>query len=266
MTDDGPIPFEAKNTSEYLLEEWVDQVPDHAELQILHTLAVTGAPYGYVGGMVGGRMVVFKRIDRDDELLDMITAAEKNIWDRVVEYHELQALVFTEAGIGDRDEFERQLRALEPPITGRDTVNSILSVSPRRDVAEIVVDHDTAEQARAWKQAMDDAAARIKAAEADKAEARNNLVRIADGHDVIVESVVDTDELGNTIYVDKVIARIGRGTFAKTRFVEAHPEIAEITQKKIEVLDVDALKREHPDLYSQFQARVVRGPRKNDPQ
>ena len=64
----------------------------------------------------------------------------------------------------------------------------------------------------------------------------------------------------------KVISRVGLGTFAKTKFVELYPDIADVTMKKVEVLDVDALKREHPDEYRRCQARVVRGPRKNDPQ
>ncbi|QDH93536.1 exonuclease [Gordonia phage Verity] len=260
-TDDGPIPFEAKNTSEYQLEDWVDQVPDHAELQILHTLAVTGAPYGYVGGMVGGRMIVYKRIDRDNEFLEHITHVEAGMWARV----QAALGVLADPDI-DAETCRAELRKLEPALTHRDTVGSILRASGRPDADTLVVDAAVAAEARAWMVAKDQAAQAEKDAKAAKDEARNNLVRIADGHDVIAESTIETDEFGAARAVDKVITRIGPGTFAKTKFIADHPDIADVTMKKVEQLDVDALKREHPDLYDQYRARVVRGPRKNDPQ
>lgn len=261
VTDDGPIPFEAKNTSEYLLSEWTDgEVPDHAELQILHTLDVTGAPYGYVGGMIGGRTVVFKRIDRDEELLEHIRGIESELWGRVCDYYAARRQY--DEGVLDLDEFERIARALEPALSARDTVDSIVGASPRRDTDTIVVDADTAGQAREWMRQYGDAQVLEKQAAEMKAEARNNLVRIADGHAAVAEAGTD-DETGEPI--ERIIARVQRGNFAKARFIEAHPEVADVTMKKIETLDVDALKREHPDLYLQFQSRSVRGPRKSDP-
>ncbi|QPO17043.1 RecE-like exonuclease [Gordonia phage Dexdert] len=270
VTDDGPIPFEAKNTSEYLLSEWTDgQVPDHAELQILHTLDVTGAPYGYVGGMIGGRTVVFKRIDRDPDLLEHIRTVEGELWSRVSAY-----LLEASNMALSVDELEEISRKYEPALTSRDTVDSIVGASPARDVDMIVVDDETAAKAREWMTQYADAQLLEKQAADMKAEARNNLVRIADGHAVIAEQVetithpdMDLDDYQHQADQPdhKVIARVQRGVFAKARFIEAHPEVADVTMKKIEVLDTDALKREHPDLYRQFQSRSVRGPRKGDP-
>lgn len=270
VTDDGPIPFEAKNTSEYLLSEWTDgQVPDHAELQILHTLDVTGAPYGYVGGMIGGRTVVFKRIDRDPDFLEHIRTVEGELWSRVSAY-----LLEASNMALSVDDLEEISRKYEPALTSRDTVDSIVGASPARDVDMIVVDDETAAKAREWMTQYADAQLLEKQAADMKAEARNNLVRIADGHAVIAEQVetithpdMDLDDYQHQADQPdhKVIARVQRGAFAKARFIEAHPEVADVTMKKIEVLDTDALKREHPDLYRQFQSRSVRGPRKGDP-
>lgn len=270
ITDDGPIPFEAKNTSEYLLSEWTDgQVPDHAELQILHTLDVTGAPYGYVGGMIGGRTVVFKRIDRDPDFLEHIRTVEGELWSRVSAY-----LLEASNMALSVDDLEEISRKYEPALTSRDTVDSIVGASPARDVDMIVVDDETAAKAREWMTQYADAQLLEKQAADMKAEARNNLVRIADGHAVIAEQVetithpdMDLDDYQHQADQPdhKVIARVQRGVFAKARFIEAHPEVADVTMKKIEVLDTDALKREHPDLYRQFQSRSVRGPRKGDP-
>ena len=257
-TSDGPIPFEAKNTSEYQLEDWIDQIPDHAELQILHSMAVLNAPYGYVGGMVGGRQIVWRRVERDPELIDYIITTEFALWQRIAKYHELIAGVeYID------DDLEAELRALEPPLSSRDTMSTIVGAAPKRDAEVLMLDAEQAAVAREWHQRYLDAGADEKAAKAAKAEARNNLARIADGHDVIAEAVDDHDE-GEPDH--KVISRVGLGTFAKTKFVELYPDIADVTMKKVEVLDVDALKREHPDEYRRCQARVVRGPRKNDPQ
>lgn len=249
VTDDGPIPFEAKNTSEYLLHEWIDQVPDHAELQILHTLAVTGAPYGYVGGMVGGRRVVFQRIERNEALLQHITDTESALWARVIGYREAIA-----AG-ADPDEAREEF---EPTVTERDTVDSIIGAAPRRDVDEIVLTDEQAERARALVELYRDAQADEKAAISNKADARNKLVQLAAGHTRMLAEVGRDDD-GKPIH--EVIATVQRGNFAKARFIEAHQEIADVTMKKIEVLDVDALKAEHPDLYRQFQSRSIRTPK-----
>ncbi|AKI28687.1 hypothetical protein GTE6_45 [Gordonia phage GTE6] len=257
VTDDGPIPFEAKNTSEYLLSEWTDgQVPDHAELQILHTLDVTGAPYGYVGGMIGGRTVVYKRIDRDEDFLEHIRTVERELWDRVTGY--LLESSNMALGVDDLEEISRRY---EPALTARDTVDSIVGASPRRDVDVNLVDGETAAKAREWMTQYADGQVLEKQAAEMKTEARNNLLRIADGHAVIAEDLsgtgVEYDEPGY-----EEIARVQRGVFAKSRFIEAYPDVADMTMKKVEVLDVDAIKREHPDLYKQFQSRSVRAPRK----
>ncbi|AYR02684.1 RecE-like recombination exonuclease [Gordonia phage Bizzy] len=252
VTDDGPIPFEAKNTSEYLLHEWIDQVPDHAELQILHTLAVNDAPYGYVGGMVGGRRIVHQRIDRNEDLLRHITEVESALWDRVLGYRAALA-----AG-ADPDEAREEF---EPTVTERDTVDSIIGAAPRRDVDEIVLTDEQAERARALVELYRDAQADEKAAISNKADARNKLVQIAAGHTRMLAEV-GTDDDGKPVH--EVIATVQRGNFAKARFIEAHQDIADVTMKKIETLDVDALKAEHPDLYRQFQSRSIRTPKRKE--
>ena len=54
FTEDGGI-FEAKTTSRWLAHEWDDeQVPDHAEVQVQHALAVTGRSHAWVAGLIDG--------------------------------------------------------------------------------------------------------------------------------------------------------------------------------------------------------------------
>lgn len=60
--------------------------------------------------------------------------------------------------------------------------------------------------------------------------------------------------------VDGVIRLTAKanGTFASTRFAAENPDVAAALMKTAEVLDIDALKRTHPDLYERYRARVMR--------
>ena len=253
LVDNGtPVILEAKNTSIYLAEEWDDQIPDAAELQVLHAMAVTGAPHAYVAGLVGGNRLVVRKVERDQELIDHIITVEAELWGRVQRYR------WAQERIVDLDLYATVARALEPALTARDTVDSIVGASSATDVDEVVLDEDAAAKAHEWMDQYGDAQVLEKQAAEMKAEARNNLIRLADGHAVIAEVNPDPDSDDPT----RVIARVQRGNFAKSRFIEAHPDVADVTMHKIEVLDVDALKREHPDLYRQFQSRSIRAPKK----
>lgn len=254
LIDNGePVILEAKNTSIYLAEEWDDQIPDAAELQVLHSMAVTGASHAYVAGLVGGNRLVVRKVERDQELIDHIISTEAELWGRVTGY--LLEASNIALGVDDLEEISRRY---EPALTARDTVDSIVGASPRRDVDVNLVDGDTAAKAREWMRQYGDGQVLEKQAAEMKTEARNNLLRIADGHAVIAEVNTDADSDDPT----RVIARVQRGNFAKSRFIEAYPDIADVTMKKIETLDVDAIKREHPDLYRQFQSRSIRAPKK----
>lgn len=223
------IPFEAKNQTEWLRMDWSDgQVPDHAELQIHHSMIVLGAPYGYVAGLLGGNRLVVRRIDRDPALHAHMIEEERRFWHDYV------------------------LDGNPPPITYRDSVDTILGAAEDTDVATKVLTEEEAAVARDYLAQMGIASAAIKAAEETKREASNNLVAMAGWHELLV------DPDGHPII------RLQRGVFAKKRFEEDHPDIADVTMKKIETLDIDALKAEHPDLYRKYQARSVRKPTKKD--
>ncbi|WP_353107773.1 lambda-exonuclease family protein [Gordonia sp. (in: high G+C Gram-positive bacteria)] len=225
---DGPIPLEVKNTSQYLAEQWSDdQVPDAAELQLQHQLAVTGAPYGYVAGMIGGSRIVTRRVDRDQELIDTIIREEEAFWSHVLD-------------------------ETTPPITSRESVADIVAAAGTPDVATLVAGPEVAHQARRWADAYRQATADEKAAKAKKDEARNNLLVLADGHSEIAE------QSGDVIHT---VVKIVRGVFAAKRFREEEPDLAPLYEKKITVTDTAAIKAEDPDLYRRFQSVSVRFPK-----
>jgi putative phage-type endonuclease len=77
--------FEAKTASAYKAEQWEDdKIPEEYILQIQHYMAVTGLNSTYMAALIGGNKFIYKLIERDDELIEMIIQLEYNFWDCVV--------------------------------------------------------------------------------------------------------------------------------------------------------------------------------------
>lgn len=80
--------LECKTTSAYNAEEWQgDDVPAPYLVQVQHYLGVLGPEYekAYIAVLIGGQKFVWKEIERDDELIDMIFQAERHFWHEHVE-------------------------------------------------------------------------------------------------------------------------------------------------------------------------------------
>jgi putative phage-type endonuclease len=77
--------FEAKTASAYKAEQWEnDKIPEEYMLQIQHYMAVTGFSSTYIAALIGGNQFIYKRIERDDELINMIIQLEYDFWESVV--------------------------------------------------------------------------------------------------------------------------------------------------------------------------------------
>lgn len=77
--------LECKTASAYLAKEWAgDEVPASYLVQVQHYLGVTGREKGYIAVLIGGNRFVWKEIERDEELINMIFEAEKNFWENNV--------------------------------------------------------------------------------------------------------------------------------------------------------------------------------------
>ncbi|MCY9191172.1 YqaJ viral recombinase family protein, partial [Bacillus mojavensis] len=75
--------LECKTTSAYNLKEWEDEeIPESYIVQVQHYLGVLGPEYqkAYFAVLVGGNKFVWKEIERDDELIDLIFEAEIEFW------------------------------------------------------------------------------------------------------------------------------------------------------------------------------------------
>lgn len=225
---DGMIPelralVEIKNASAWLAADWDDQVPDHAELQVQHGMAVTGADGAYVAGLIGGNRLRIEYVGRDDNLIDnVIIPAEHHFWHEYV------------------------LANAEPPIDGSDaTTDAIKQLWPNLGTTEIADDPMAVlDSIATYQVALEDE----KAAKARKSIATNELRAMMRGADIL------TDADGR-----KLVA-LRRGQFAEKAFRDEHPTAAEWLHK-VEAVDRDRLKSEAPELYRQYQSTSIYVPK-----
>ncbi len=211
---------EIKNASAWLASDWQDgEVPDHAELQVQHGMAVTGADGAYVAGLVGGNRLRWEYIPRDDALIDTINAAEQHLWETYI------------------------VPDVAPPIDGSDaTAEAIAARWPRQHGVELIAEDPAAvmEAVAAYQAAH----AAVKAAELAKAEAVNVLADMLQGVDAL------TDAAGTRLVAIK------RGVFREKAFRAEEPD-ADLWLKKVEVVDKESLKVEQPELYRRYQATSI---------
>jgi putative phage-type endonuclease len=79
----GNCIFEAKTSSIFRIEEWVNSIPEEYQLQIQHYMAVTGFKGAYVAALIGGNQFKWQFIKRDDEIIDMLIKLEESFWEHV---------------------------------------------------------------------------------------------------------------------------------------------------------------------------------------
>ena len=76
--------LECKTASEYAKEQWTEgKAPELYQIQVLHQLAVTGEPFGYLAVLLGGRRFLHLRIERDEEMIANLVEIERQFWDLV---------------------------------------------------------------------------------------------------------------------------------------------------------------------------------------
>lgn len=79
-SDRGKGIFEAKTASAYMADKWEAGIPDEYALQVQHYLAVTGLSFVYIAVLIGGNNFLWKLIERDDAVIDLIIQLEHRFW------------------------------------------------------------------------------------------------------------------------------------------------------------------------------------------
>ncbi|WP_374193853.1 YqaJ viral recombinase family protein [Alkalihalobacillus sp. BA299] len=77
--------LECKTASEYLKKEWEnEEIPAAYLLQCQHYMAVTGYQAWWIAVLIGGNKFIYKKVDRDEELISYLIDIEKNFWENHV--------------------------------------------------------------------------------------------------------------------------------------------------------------------------------------
>lgn len=77
--------LECKTASAYNADKWTgDSIPAHYELQCHHYMMVTSAKAWYIAVVILGKEFKYKRIDRDEELIQNLITIEKEFWENHV--------------------------------------------------------------------------------------------------------------------------------------------------------------------------------------
>lgn len=80
-TDEGVGILEIKTADKYLTHLWKgEEVPVQYMTQIQWYMAVTGAKFGYFAVLIGGNTYVQKRVNRDDELIEILTGLAEDFY------------------------------------------------------------------------------------------------------------------------------------------------------------------------------------------
>lgn len=222
LTADGGI-AEFKTTSWRTedAEVWQDgQVPDHAELQSQHGLAVTGRSHSHCVVLIDGRTPLHKVIERDDSLIPELTGIESRFWDTYV------------------------LADVEPPVDGSESTTEAL----RRRYA--VVDPD---RIIAGGTEVADLVAEFELAKRTAKDADTEVDRVGNKLRQLIGDAEAVAVLGQ-----QLASLRQNGNFSPSRFAKDHPDLFADLQVPATAFDLEALKRDHPHLYAQYRARVLR--------
>lgn len=77
--------LECKTASAYLKDDWEsEEIPAPYLVQVQHYLGVLGYKKAYIAVLIGGQRFVWKEIERDEELIQMIFDEEVHFWNHHV--------------------------------------------------------------------------------------------------------------------------------------------------------------------------------------
>ena len=79
----GDCIFEAKTASAFKMGEWENSIPDEYMLQVQHYMAVTGFKAAYIAVLIGGNTFKWQRVERDEEIIQMLIKLEAEFWQHV---------------------------------------------------------------------------------------------------------------------------------------------------------------------------------------
>ena len=73
-------PFEAKNSSAYVLDQWAEEAPIKYQVQVQHQMYVAGAEISVIATLLGGNQFLWTTVDRNDKFIDAMVSKLKEFW------------------------------------------------------------------------------------------------------------------------------------------------------------------------------------------
>lgn len=75
--------FEAKTANAFTSSEWEEGIPEEYAVQIQHYMAVTGLQFVYIAALIGGNRFIWKLIERNDAVIQLLVQIEYRFWQLV---------------------------------------------------------------------------------------------------------------------------------------------------------------------------------------
>lgn len=146
--------LECKTTSEYRKGDFDGETIDESYLlQITHYLAVTGLKVAFLAVLIGGNDFRYFRVDRDEELVQLVINEEKKFW-----FDHVQAGIPPE--LDGSDASTALLNILYPPVSVKEE-QEVLHLDEK--AAELLAQYDTAKELEAqYKEQKEEAANKLK--------------------------------------------------------------------------------------------------------
>ncbi len=76
--------LECKVTNSYKVKEWDTDIPFQYEIQCHHYMAVTGYDAWWIAVLLGNEKFIYKKIERDEDIIKNLIAIEKSFWENNV--------------------------------------------------------------------------------------------------------------------------------------------------------------------------------------
>lgn len=146
--------LECKTASEYRKSDFEGEtIPDEYLIQINHYLATTGLTVGFMAVLIGGNQFRYWKIERDEELVQLVINEEKKFW-----FDHVQAGIPPE--LDGSDASTALLNILYPPVNVKEE-EEILHLDEK--AAELLAQYDTAKDLEAqYKEQKEEAANKLK--------------------------------------------------------------------------------------------------------
>lgn len=127
--------LECKTTNSYARKDWEEGIPTHYELQCHHYMLVTGYDAWWIACLIGNEKFVYKKIKRDEEIINYLIQIEKDFW----ENHVLKKQMPAPDGSKDADNIIKILYPESVPETTIELDNSLLESLERHNDIQVLI-------------------------------------------------------------------------------------------------------------------------------